>query len=112
MGPVGDAARAEADDRVKLASSGQPERSRGQFERAGHVDERHVPVADAGSQQRRAGTGEHAQGRGDPPCRYAVAVLGSGFDPGVTNMYCAHAQKHLFTVADRLRARLEAERLL
>lgn len=25
-----------------------------------------------------------------------VAVLGSGFDPGVTNMYCAHAQKHLF----------------
>ena len=24
------------------------------------------------------------------------AVLGSGFDPGVTNMYCAHAQKHLF----------------
>jgi saccharopine dehydrogenase (NAD+, L-lysine forming) len=25
-----------------------------------------------------------------------LAVLGSGFDPGVTNMYCAHAQKHLF----------------
>ncbi len=25
-----------------------------------------------------------------------MAVLGSGFDPGVTNMYCAHAQKHLF----------------
>ncbi len=25
-----------------------------------------------------------------------TAVLGSGFDPGVTNMYCAHAQKHLF----------------
>ncbi|MBL8626940.1 MAG: saccharopine dehydrogenase family protein [Myxococcales bacterium] len=25
-----------------------------------------------------------------------IAVLGSGFDPGVTNMYCAHAQKHLF----------------
>lgn len=24
------------------------------------------------------------------------AVLGSGFDPGVTNMYCAFAQKHLF----------------
>ncbi len=28
--------------------------------------------------------------------RGLVAVLGSGFDPGVTNMYCAHAQKHLF----------------
>ncbi|HVK71773.1 MAG TPA: saccharopine dehydrogenase family protein [Kofleriaceae bacterium] len=25
-----------------------------------------------------------------------LAVLGSGFDPGVTNMYCAYAQKHLF----------------
>ncbi len=25
-----------------------------------------------------------------------IAVLGSGFDPGVTNMYCAYAQKHLF----------------
>lgn len=25
-----------------------------------------------------------------------TAVLGSGFDPGVTNMYCAYAQKHLF----------------
>jgi saccharopine dehydrogenase (NAD+, L-lysine forming) len=25
-----------------------------------------------------------------------MAVLGSGFDPGVTNVYCAHAQKHLF----------------
>jgi len=25
-----------------------------------------------------------------------IAVMGSGFDPGVTNMYCAHAQKHLF----------------
>lgn len=24
-----------------------------------------------------------------------MAVLGSGFDPGVTNMYCAYAQKHL-----------------
>jgi saccharopine dehydrogenase (NAD+, L-lysine-forming) len=23
-------------------------------------------------------------------------VLGSGFDPGVTNVYCAYAQKHLF----------------
>ncbi|KAB2901928.1 MAG: saccharopine dehydrogenase family protein [Kofleriaceae bacterium] len=28
--------------------------------------------------------------------RGIMAVLGSGFDPGVTNMYCAHAQKHLF----------------
>ncbi len=28
--------------------------------------------------------------------RGLMAVLGSGFDPGVTNMYCAHAQKHLF----------------
>lgn len=25
-----------------------------------------------------------------------IAVLGAGFDPGVTNMYCAYAQKHLF----------------
>lgn len=25
-----------------------------------------------------------------------TALLGSGFDPGVTNMFCAHAQKHLF----------------
>ena len=25
-----------------------------------------------------------------------MALLGSGFDPGVTNMYCAYAQKHLF----------------
>ena len=24
-----------------------------------------------------------------------MALLGSGFDPGVTNVYCAHAQKHL-----------------
>lgn len=24
------------------------------------------------------------------------ALLGSGFDPGVTNVYCAYAQKHLF----------------
>lgn len=28
--------------------------------------------------------------------RGIMAVLGSGFDPGVTNVYCAHAQKHLF----------------
>jgi saccharopine dehydrogenase (NAD+, L-lysine-forming) len=25
-----------------------------------------------------------------------MALLGSGFDPGVTNVYCAYAQKHLF----------------
>ena len=25
-----------------------------------------------------------------------MALLGSGFDPGVTNVFCAHAQKHLF----------------
>lgn len=25
-----------------------------------------------------------------------LAVLGCGFDPGVTNIFCAHAQKHLF----------------
>jgi saccharopine dehydrogenase (NAD+, L-lysine-forming) len=25
-----------------------------------------------------------------------MAVLGCGFDPGVTNVYCAYAQKHLF----------------
>ena len=25
-----------------------------------------------------------------------MALLGSGFDPGVTNMFCAYAQKHLF----------------
>ena len=25
-----------------------------------------------------------------------MAVLGSGFDPGVTNIFCAHAQKNLF----------------
>ena len=25
-----------------------------------------------------------------------LALLGSGFDPGVTNVYCAYAQKHLF----------------
>jgi saccharopine dehydrogenase (NAD+, L-lysine-forming) len=29
-----------------------------------------------------------------------MALLGSGFDPGVTNVYCAYAQKHLF---DRIR---------
>lgn len=25
-----------------------------------------------------------------------MAILGSGFDPGVTNVFCAYAQKHLF----------------
>ena len=25
-----------------------------------------------------------------------TAILGCGFDPGVTNIFCAHAQKHLF----------------
>ena len=25
-----------------------------------------------------------------------MGLLGSGFDPGVTNVFCAHAQKHLF----------------
>src|SRR5689334_1233250 len=25
-----------------------------------------------------------------------MALLGSGFDPGMTNVYCAYAQKHLF----------------
>ena len=25
-----------------------------------------------------------------------TALLGSGFDPGVTNVFCAYAQKHLF----------------
>jgi saccharopine dehydrogenase (NAD+, L-lysine forming) len=29
-----------------------------------------------------------------------MAVLGSGFDPGVTNVYCAYAQKHLFDTID------------
>jgi saccharopine dehydrogenase (NAD+, L-lysine-forming) len=29
-----------------------------------------------------------------------TALLGSGFDPGVTNIYCAHAQKHLFDEID------------
>ncbi len=29
-----------------------------------------------------------------------MAVLGSGFDPGVTNVYCAYAQKHLFDTVE------------
>jgi len=32
--------------------------------------------------------------------RGLMALLGSGFDPGVTNVFCAYAQKHLF---DRIR---------
>ncbi len=28
--------------------------------------------------------------------REIMALLGSGFDPGVTNVFCAYAQKHLF----------------
>ncbi len=31
-----------------------------------------------------------------------TALLGSGFDPGVTNMFCAHAQKHLFDTIDTI----------
>ena len=29
-----------------------------------------------------------------------MALLGSGFDPGVTNVYCAYAQKHFFDSID------------
>ena len=31
-----------------------------------------------------------------------MAVLGCGFDPGVTNIFCAHAQKHLFDSIDNI----------
>ncbi len=31
-----------------------------------------------------------------------MAVLGSGFDPGVSNAYCAHAVKHLFDEVDSI----------
>lgn len=31
-----------------------------------------------------------------------TALLGSGFDPGVTNVFCAHAQKHLFDQIDTI----------
>lgn len=38
--------------------------------------------------------------------RYAkaglTALLGSGFDPGVTNVFCAHAQKHLFDTIETI----------
>lgn len=31
-----------------------------------------------------------------------MALLGSGFDPGVTNVFCAYAQKHLFDEIDHV----------
>ncbi len=31
-----------------------------------------------------------------------LAVLGCGFDPGVTNIFCAHAQKHLFDTIETI----------
>ena len=31
-----------------------------------------------------------------------MALLGSGFDPGVTNIFCAYAQKHLFDEIDTI----------
>ncbi len=31
-----------------------------------------------------------------------TALLGSGFDPGVTNVFCAHAQKHLFDTIETI----------
>jgi len=31
-----------------------------------------------------------------------LALLGSGFDPGVTNVYCAYAQKHLFDTIETI----------
>ena len=31
-----------------------------------------------------------------------TALLGSGFDPGVTNVFCAYAQKHLFDEIDTI----------
>jgi saccharopine dehydrogenase (NAD+, L-lysine-forming) len=31
-----------------------------------------------------------------------MALLGSGFDPGVTNVFCAYAQKHLFDTIDTI----------
>ncbi|MCS1410212.1 MAG: Carboxynorspermidine synthase [Verrucomicrobia subdivision 3 bacterium] len=34
--------------------------------------------------------------------RGITALLGSGFDPGVTNIFCAYAQKHLFTRIDEI----------
>ena len=34
--------------------------------------------------------------------RGITALLGSGFDPGVTNVFCAYAQKHLFNCIDTI----------
>lgn len=34
--------------------------------------------------------------------RGITALLGSGFDPGVTNVFCAYAQKHLFDRIDTI----------
>ncbi len=34
--------------------------------------------------------------------RGITALLGSGFDPGVTNVFCAYAQKHLFNRIDTI----------
>ncbi len=34
--------------------------------------------------------------------RGRMALLGSGFDPGVTNVFCAHAQKELFDEIDSI----------
>lgn len=31
-----------------------------------------------------------------------MALLGAGFDPGVTNVFCAHAQKHLFDEIEQI----------
>ncbi|MDC3132372.1 saccharopine dehydrogenase family protein [Opitutae bacterium] len=31
-----------------------------------------------------------------------TAILGSGFDPGVTNVFCAYAQKHLFDLIETI----------
>jgi saccharopine dehydrogenase (NAD+, L-lysine forming) len=34
--------------------------------------------------------------------RGILAVLGSGFDPGVTNIFCAYAQKHYFDLIEHI----------
>ena len=33
---------------------------------------------------------------------YLTALLGSGFDPGVTQAYCAYAKKHEFDTIDTI----------